>query len=56
VSRGRETLQRTAETVKSTETNLEIGSEIFQRNLKNPLDRIPNPWYNKDVIKRGKPP
>jgi hypothetical protein len=30
--------------------------KIFQRNLKNPLDKIPNLWYNEYVIKREKSP
>lgn len=31
-----------------------LNLKKFKKNFENPLDKIPNLWYNKDVSKREK--
>jgi hypothetical protein len=55
IVKGRETLQRTAETVKSTETNLKIGSKKSKKPLDNPLRMCYND-YNEREREAQSPP
>jgi len=50
------TVKRARPAVGQHEPTSDTAPKIFQRNLKNPLDKIPNLWYNEYVIKREKSP